>query len=189
MTTFEQIKKIMDSGSKEQKIRLLESLHDSEDPRIISFMILKLDDVDIEVRGEAFSSLVLNKNNISDMLTENLKNESKNVRGYSALVLANRNDRKSIPEIALLLEDQSPMVRSCAVGALGYLRASEFNTAIRKCLDDPNIEVKKSAIKSAIDVGDKYILSKLEELSKMRDPEINNLIALARNNLSGPGGI
>ncbi len=183
MTTFEQIKKIMDSGSKEQKIRFLESLHSSDDPKIISTMILKLDDADIEVRGEAFSSLVLNKNNISNTLIENLKNKSKNIRGYCALVLANRNDKKSVPKIIQLVDDQSAMVRSCAVGALGYLKASEASIAIRKCLDDPNIEVKKSAIKSAIDVGDRHLLTKLEEMSKMGDPEINNLIVLARKNL------
>jgi len=183
MSTFEQIKKIMDSGSKEQKIKLLESLSDSNDPSIVSMMILKLDDADIEVRGEAFSSLVLNENNISDMLITNLKNKSKNIRGYAALVLANRNDRKSVSKIAQLTDDDSAMVRSCAVGALGYLRANEARTAIRKCLDDPNVEVKKSAIKSAIDIGDRDLLAKLEELSKANDPEINNLIILARNNL------
>ncbi|MGQ0771815.1 MAG: HEAT repeat domain-containing protein [Nitrososphaerota archaeon] len=183
MTEFGQIKKIIDSGSKEQKIRLFESLSDSDDAEIISLMVLGLDDADIEVRGEAFSSLVLNENDISDILIENLKNQSKNVRGYSVLVLANRNDKKAISEIIQLTRDESAMVRSCAVGALGYLKASEAHLAIRKCLDDPNIEVKKSAIKSAIDVRDVSLLAKLEEFSKENDPEINNLIVLAKNNL------
>ncbi len=189
MSTFEQIKKIMDSGSKEQKIKMLESLVDSDDPKITSLVISRLDDTDIEVRGEAFSSLVLNDNNISDILIENLKNKSKNIRGYICLVLANRNDKKAASRIAQLIEDESAMVRSCAVGALGYLKASKARTAIRKCLDDPNIEVRKSAIKSAIDIGDRDLLAKLKELSKANDPEINSLIILARNNLSGPGGI
>lgn len=189
MSTFEQIKKTMDSGSREQKIRLLESLADSDDPKIIALVISKLDDADIEVRGEAFSSLVLNDNNISGILIENLKNKSKNIRGYVSLVLANRNDKKAAPKIAQLTKDESAMVRSCAVGALGYLKASKARTAIRKCLDDPNIEVRKSAIKSAIDIRDMDLLAKLGELSKANDPEINSLIILARNNLSGPGGI
>ncbi len=183
MTTFGQIKKIMDSGSKEQKIKLLESLSGSDDPKIILMMVLNLDNADIEVRGEAFSSLVLNENDVSGMLIENLRNRSKNVRGYSALVLANRNDKKSASKIAQLTEDESAMVRSCAVGALGYLRANEARTAIRKCLNDSNIEVKKSAIKSLIDIGDRDLLAKLEGLSNADDPEINSLIVLARNNL------
>ena len=183
MTTFEQIKKIMNSGAKEQKVKLLESLSGSDDPKIVLMMILNLDDADIEVRGEAFSSLVLNENDISDMLIKSLKNKSKNVRGYSVLVLANRNDRKSASKIAQLTEDESAMVRSCAVGALGYLRANEARTAIRKCLNDSNIEVKKSAIKSSIDIGDRDLLAKLEDLSKVNDPEINSLIVLARSNL------
>jgi hypothetical protein len=75
------------------------------------------------------------------------------------------------------------MVRSCAVGALGHLRANEASRAIQKCLDDSNIEVKKSAIKSAIDIKDKSLLAKLDALAKENDPEINNLVILARNNL------
>lgn len=183
MASFEQTRNILDSGSKEQKITLLESLCDSSEPEIVTAMIMRLDDPDIEVRGEAFSSLVLNKSDISKMLIEGLKNSSKNIRGYSALVLANRNDKNSIPDISRIAEDQSAMVRSCAVGALGYLRAKEASQIIRKCLDDSNIEVKKSAIKSAIDVGDRHLLEKLDELSKIGDPEVENLIVLARNNL------
>jgi hypothetical protein len=43
--------------------------------------------------------------------------------------------------------------------------------------------VKKSAIKSAIDIGDKNLLEKLDDLSKENDPEIEKLLALAKNNL------
>ena len=109
---------------------------------------------------------MLNINDVSDILIESLKDPSKNVRGYSALVLANRNDKNAIPNISQLTDDESAMVRSCAVGALGYLKANEACLAIRKCLDDSNIEVIKSAIKSAIDIGDKNLLTKIEELSK-----------------------
>ena len=115
MTSFEQIRKIMASGSKEQKIKLLESLSDASDAKTILLIISALDDADIEVRGEAFSSLVLNINDVSDILIESLKDPSKNVRGYSALVLANRNDKNAIPNISQLTDDESAMVRSCAV--------------------------------------------------------------------------
>ena len=60
------IYQILDSGSKKDKISVLESLSQSSDQEIINKIISKLDDSEIEVRGEAFSSLFLNKNNISE---------------------------------------------------------------------------------------------------------------------------
>ena len=183
MYALEQIQNIIQKGSRQEKIAMLESLFDASDPKILELIILELDDPDIEVRGEAFSSLLLNENNISDVLLQNLIHQSKNVRGYCALVLANRNDHGAISKITQLTDDESAMVRSCAVGALGYLRANGAYEAIRKCLDDPNDEVKKSAIKSAIDIKDKSLLSRLDVLSKENDPEISRLVVLARNNL------
>ncbi len=189
MTTVEELEKIIHSDSREVKLRALELETNSKDPKILELIISVLDDSDIEIRGEAFSTLLLNENDISDVLIENLKNQSKNVRGYSALILANRSDRKAISKIVELTSDQSAMVRSCAVGALGYLRATQARLAIRKCLDDPNIEVRKSAIRSAIDIGDRGLLERLENLQS-DDPEMARLVSLARNNLkSGPGGI
>jgi HEAT repeat protein len=183
MTSFEELKKIIESGSKKEKIHSLELETDAKDPKILGLIISELDDKDIEVRGEAFSTLMLNENDISDILIEGLKNQNKNIRGYSALILANRNDKKGIAKIVELTADESAMVRSCAVGALGHMKANQACLAIRKCLDDSNLEVKKSAIKSAIDIGDKNLLEKLDDLSKENDPEIEKLLALAKNNL------
>lgn len=189
MTTYDQIKKNIQTCSKTDKIKLLESLYDSSEQSILELIISEFDNPDIEIRGEAFSSLLLNENDISDILLQSLQNQSKNIRGYCALVLANRNERKAIAEIIHLTDDESSMVRSCAVGALGYLRATNAHLAIQKCINDPNIEVKKSAIKSSIDIGDKNLLTRLDELAKENDPEINSLLVLAQNRLSGPGGI
>jgi HEAT repeat protein len=183
MTSFWELKKIVESGSKEEKIRALETETDAKDHKMLNLIISELDDIDIEVRGEAFSALLLNENDISDFLIDGLKNQSKNIRGYLALVLANRNDKRAIARIIELTSDESSMVRSCAVGALGYLKATQALAAIRRCLNDSNVEVKKSAIKSAIDIGDRNLLEKLDELSKEADPEIAKLVVFARNNL------
>ena len=183
MTNSEHVKKIFQPGSKEQKIQSLESLSNTTNVEVLQFIISMFDDNDIELRGEAFSALLLNNNDISDILIKNLNHSSKNVRGYCALVLANRKDRVGIPKIIQLTNDESSMVRSCAVGALGHLRAYEATPAIRKCLNDSNLEVKKSAIKSAIDIKDKDLLLSIETLKEMADPEIKNLIILARKNL------
>ena len=175
---------VLDSGSKEEKIRALESLSNTNDPKIINKIILRLDDSDIEVRGEAFSSLVLNENNISNQLINNLKSENKNIRGFSALVLANRRNSDAILEIKNLTKDQNDMVKACALGALGYLNAKQSSKEIHDCFFDSNIEVRKSALMAAIKIGDKISNEEFSELSMDKDPEIEKLLIQAKKILN-----
>ncbi len=177
---IEKIIKILDLGSKEEKIDVLESLIDINEPKIINKIISKLDDPDIEVRGEVFSSLVLNNNKIARFLIDNLNSESKNVRGFSALVLANRKDLDAIPALVNLTKDSSSMVRSCAVGALGYLNAKNAQQAIHDCLFDSSVEVKKSALKAAIDIDYKISEKEINEITKESDDEITSLLTLVK---------
>ena len=119
------IHEILDSGTMRDKISILESLSQSSDQEIINEIITKLDDSEIEVRGEAFSSLFLNKNDISKFLIDALSSENKNIKAFSALLLANRGDVNAMPVLELLSKDPSSMVGSCALGALEYLRANK----------------------------------------------------------------
>ena len=119
------IYEILDSGIMKDKISIIESLSQSSDQEIIDKIITKLDDSEIEVRGEAFSSLFLNKNDISKFLIDALSSENKNIRAFSALVLANRGDVNAIPALELLSKDPNSMVSSCALGALEYLKANK----------------------------------------------------------------
>jgi HEAT repeat protein len=179
---FDEIHKVLESGSKEAKIKILESLNETSHPKIINKIISMLDDPEIEIRGEAFSVLVLNENNISEFLIKNLSSDSKNIRGFSALVLANRKDSDAIPSIISLTNDSSSMVRSCALGALGYLKAVQASKVIHRCLSDTNLEVKKSALKAVIDIGDKIPLKEINEISKQKDEELERLLVLAKQN-------
>ena len=171
-----QIIKILESGSKEEKIETLESLSNSTDEQIISNIISKLDDPDIEVRGEAFSSLVLNENNITKNLVASLNSESKNIRGFAALVLANRKNYDAISSIIPLTKDERSMVRACALGALGHLKAHQAKTAIKSCFADSNIEVKKSALKATIDIGEKLPKEDIKNFFAEKDPELEKLV-------------
>jgi len=119
------IHEILDSGTMRDKISILESLSQSSDQEIINEIITKLDDSEIEVRGEAFSSLYLNENDISKFLIDALSSENKNIKAFSALVLANRGDVNAMPALELLAKDPSSMVESCALGALEYLRVNK----------------------------------------------------------------
>ena len=115
------IREVLDHGTTKDKINILESLSQSSDQEIINKIITKLDDSEIQVRGEAFSSLFINKNDISQFLIDALSSENNNIKAFSALVLANRGDANAIPALELLSKDPSSMVSSCALGALEYL--------------------------------------------------------------------
>ena len=58
--------------------------------------------------------------------------------------------KNAIPEIIKIVNDEHGMVRSCAIGALGYLKAEKITNIILKALSDPNLEVQKSALQAAI---------------------------------------
>lgn len=188
MNNMKNIIEILDSGTVEEKIKNLECLSDTNNIEIIQKIISKLDDADIKVRGEAFSALVLNENNISDLLINNLKSQNKNIRGYTALVIANRNDTNAISEIINLLDDQSSMVKACALGALGYLKAKEAKEMIYDCMSDPNLEVRKSALQAIIDLGYSLSEREIKELSKQQDLELKRLLVNVKKE-SGPKGI
>ena len=130
MNESARIYQVLDSGSTKDKISVLESLSQSGDQEIINKIISKLDDLDIQVRGEAFSSLFLNKNDISQFLINALSSENKNIKAFSALVLANRGDANAIPALELLAKDPSSVVESCALGALEYLRTNKASKEI-----------------------------------------------------------
>jgi len=55
MNRFEEIFQILSSDSKDDKIKVLESSGQTNNPEIIKKINSKLDDPEIAVRGEAFS--------------------------------------------------------------------------------------------------------------------------------------
>lgn len=188
MNNLDDITKVLDFGSKEEKIKTLESLSDVNNIEIIQTIISRLDDDDIQVRGEAFSALMLNENKISDILIKNLKSPNKNIAGFTALILANRLDANAIPEIIKLTHDQSSLVRACALGALGHLRAKEAKHAIHDCLLDASMEVRKSALHAIINLDEPLTEKEIKEISMKKDAELDALLVNVKKE-SGPKGI
>jgi len=174
---LENILKVLEFGNSKEKIKILETLDNEDNPNLLEKIILKLDDDDLEVRGEAFSSLLLNKNKISNFLINNLSTANKNIRGFVSLVLANRNETSAIPEITKLVKDERSMVRSCALGALGHLKAIEAKEVFLEALLDSNIEVKKSALQAIIDLKIQLSEEKINEILKEKDPEIEKMLS------------
>jgi len=177
---LENISKVLEFGNSKEKIKILETLNNEDDPEMLEKIISKLDDDDLEVRGEAFSSLLLNKNKISNFLINNLNTANKNIRSFVSLVLANRNETSAIPEIIKLVKDESSIVRSCALGALGHLKAIEAKEIFLEALLDSNIEVKKSALQAIIDLKIQLSEEKINEILKEKDLEIEKMISLTK---------
>ena len=138
---------------------ILTTLAQNNDPEIIQEIIQLFDDDDIEIRGEVFSTLFLNENDILKDLIRGLNHESKNVRAYTALVLANRNEKNAIEEIRKLTNDSSGLVRTCAYGALGHLEAKESSKELHRGIFDSNLEAVKSAT---------YALTRIEKKCPMK---------------------
>ena len=174
--SLEDILKILESGTQQQKIEILETVNNTNNLKILQQIILRLNDDSIQVRGEAFNTLLLNQNKISKILIDNLSSPNKNIKGFTSLVLANRNEKSAIPEIIKIVNDKHGMVRSCAIGALGYLRAEKIVDVILKALSDPNLEVQKSALQVAIQTNIFVTEEKRKEISKNSDQQMKNLL-------------
>jgi len=173
---IEEVHRVLIGESIQRKIEVLSELVDTDNDAIISEIVKMMNDKEIRVRGEAFSTLVLNPKNISDILINHLESDSKNVRGFTTLVLANRNDKTASKAIAKLTNDNDSMVRSCALGALGHLRAKEFSKNIHDCFSDSNIEVKRSALYASILIGEKISPEETSKLKKENDVEIEKIL-------------
>ena len=174
---MENIVKVLESGNSEEKIKILETLDKTDNPKVLEKIISKLDDDDIQVRGEAFSLLILNENKISDFLIQNLNSTSKNIRGYAALVLANRDETNAIPNITKLAKDERSMVRSCAIGALGHLKAKEAKDVFLDSVSDTNLEVRKSALQAIINMKFPISEERIKEISKDADSDLLKMIS------------
>ena len=149
--------------------------------KILEQIILRLNDDSIQVRGEALKHLFIKgKIKFQNLKRRNLILQIKIFRGLTSLVLANRNEKIAIPEIMKLIEDEHGMVRSCAIGALGYLKADKITDIILKLLSDSNLEVQKSALQAAIQVNAIISKNKIEEISKNNDATLKNLLLKLR---------
>ena len=149
--------------------------------KILEQIILRLNDDSIQVRGEAKTNLFFKgRKNSFKILKEEINSSNKNIERLKILVLANRNEKIAIPEIMKLIEDEHGMVRSCAIGALGYLKADKITDIILKLLSDSNLEVQKSALQAAIQVNAIISKNKIEEISKNNDATLKNLLLKLR---------
>ena len=161
--------------SKIDKTEISEHIN-TKNPEIIKKIISKLDDQNIQIRGEAFYSLFLNENDISDILIHGLNSESNSIKGFLSLILANRGDSNAIPYVEQLIQDNSSMVRSYALGALAHLNAQQSINLIRNCFDDEKIEVRKNAVQAFFKIEGKIFDNEIQKLRENADEELMFLL-------------
>ena len=164
--------------NEDSKLSVLPTLTQINDPEIIQEIIELFDNDDIEIRGEVFSTLFLNKNNILKELIMGLNHKSKNVRAYLILVLANRKEKDAIKEIKRLTNDSNGLVRTCAYGALGHLEVKEGKKELHEGIFDSNIEAVKSAAYALSRIGEKISQKEIEELQSFNDQDFEKILKL-----------
>ena len=151
----------------DSRLDILPKLTQTNDPEIIWEIISLFDAEKIEVRGEVFSTLFLNENDILEQLLKGLKHESKNVRGYTLLVIANRNEKDAIKEIIELTNDSSGLVRTCAYGALGHLKVKESSKELHQGIFDSNLEAVKSAAYALARINEKISQEEIDSMKRL----------------------
>ena len=160
----------------DSKLEILPELTQTNVPEIIQEIIELFDAEKIEIRGEVFSTLFLNENDILEQLLKGLKHESKNVRGYVTLVLANRNEKNAVQEILELTNDSSGLVRTCAYGALGHLEVKESAKELHNGIFDSNLEAVKSAAYALTRIDEKISQEEINELKKLKKIDFDKIL-------------
>ena len=168
------------------RIRALESVPLAAGAEHVARVVSALGDEDIEVRGEAFRLLVASGADIGGQIAPFLGSPSRAVRAHSVLVLANRGDAPLAGEVARMARDESAAVRSSAVGALGHMAVragpgrlpAAAAAAVRSCLGDEDVEVRRSAVQAAVHLGMGLTGAERGALAAAKDAEIDRLLAL-----------
>jgi hypothetical protein len=154
-------------NDEDSRLDILPKLTQTNDPEIIWEIISLFDAEKIEVRGEVFSTLFLNENDILEQLLKGLKHESKNVRGYTLLVIANRNEKDATKEITEMTNDSSGLVRTCAYGALGHLKVKESSKELHQGIFDSNLEAVKSAAYALARINEKISQEEIDSMKRL----------------------
>ena len=160
----------------DSRLDILPKLTQTNDPEIIWEIISLFDAEKIEIRGEVFSTLFLNENDILEQLLKGLKHESKNVRGYTLLVIANRNEKDAIKEITELTNDSSGLVRTCAYGALGHLKVKESSKELHQGIFDSNLEAVKSAAYALARINEKISQEEIDSMKRLERIDFEKIL-------------
>lgn len=184
-----------DANARRRDIRAVGSIPRGAGGRLVDTVASALGDEDVEVSGEAFYLLVASGADIGRRIAPLLASPSRAARARGALVLANRGDMPRAGEVARLARDESATVRSAAMGALGHMAvraapgplpdADAAAEAVRSCLGDGSVEVRRSALQAAVHLGMDLAAAEMSCLAAAADAEIDRMLALCGGRCDG----
>jgi len=108
-------------------------------------------------------------NKVADLMAWILENDDNNVVKHEACYqIAARNMRKKIPDlIKSALNDKSGLTKHEALESLGLMRATEAIDLIRGAVNDPNDDVRQTAV---------FVIKRLKRMQDAGDYEPSTII-------------
>lgn len=108
-------------------------------------------------------------NKVADLMAWILENDDNNVVKHEACYqIAARNMRKKIPDlIKSALTDKSGLTKHEALESLGLMRATEAVDLIREAMNDPNDDVRQTAV---------FVIKRLKRMQDAGDYEPSKII-------------
>lgn len=108
-------------------------------------------------------------NKVADLMAWILENDDNNVVKHEACYqIAARNMRKKIPDlIRSALNDKSGLTKHEALESLGLMRATEAIDLIRESMNDPNDDVRQTAM---------FVIKRLKRMQDAGDYEPSTII-------------
>ena len=88
------------------------------------------------------------------------------------------DEKESIQEIIKLTKDCSGLVRACAYGALGHLKAREGIKELHEGIFDSNVEAVKSAAYALSRIREKILQKEIEKLQSFDDQDFEKILKL-----------
>ena len=125
---------------------------------------LALADAELRVREAAVLSLCkLRTHHAYNLLVEALPQAGDVLLLAAAWGLSNTPDSSAIPVLAITLQSQDPEARDISLEALGQMRTKDALPVVRQALDDPDLDVKYSAVLSLVELAEAEALPELAE--------------------------
>ena len=104
-------------------------------------------------------------------LIAQLSNDGPTARTSAARFLGKQRDQSAVRPLTAALTDQERSVRHQAVVALGLLADPSVASHLESMLDDPNVDIRVSAIRSLADAGASSSIPKLALLQTTAKPK------------------
>lgn len=130
--------KAVDGSGREARERALEDMRTAGVDEVIPLLAAKLNDPDMEIRGEAVTALcLLDAERAVELVLPLLEDPTIEIRWHTTGCLHDFGDERAVePLISVLQNDVDPMVRNTAAYALGGIGSPAAIPALLQAMDE-----------------------------------------------------